>query len=698
MMNLTPHWQQIRQSYADAHVALQWVAAAIYEQSEETVPLAPIDVVDLSLALELGFLASDDGKVGFSDPAVRHDYLIRHAVDLAITTWDELEKFASLFAEIYRRSCRVTNNIDCRIGAGVLLILNYEYKKDIVGRVALVARLDNARENRDSSFWSLYDPFCDVFPELIFKFESLVDTLESILQTNVGYKIYSVVENLAARSQNNADFLYNEFLARLESRIVELAFTTLLGLAKLDQKEAHRRALVLTDSEQPPLRQIGIAALGNFKYDTSEARELLRITLDRFNELKTTFNIETDFVLLRAYGNLVNKSEEAAKVLVEFASRQDPAVQNEVSRILYQRANEAYNHLWYKEVLLYLARVPSFSAEMLQTLDYCIKHYVKNAPDTALQVVEIMAVGWNYSSDGEETKFSDMLNSTFAELYNNHLNALNAAITRWFASEDRQLHLAGSDVIRFFNSIPVSESHEETTEVVHKKKATNRVITLSKEVLDTLAEQTVVNVLYRLAGYITDIASLAALLLSAIKREPYSPSIADLIVILESEYVLYNHPRDAGEYLKSRMEEDDITETELNVIQEALNRSDAYFDERQKLPRLKELEPSSQRTYLLRLAKWKQQITMMEEAERHSVFASILPKVRIKYGRAVSYEQDGEFTDPSQFAAFSYKCELPQGEFINPLGQIYQRQQWQNAGLNNTINRTEDEITGGTAA
>ena len=186
--------------------------------------------------------------------------------------------------------------------------------------------------------------------------------------------------------------------------------------------------------------------------------------------------------------------------------------------------------------------------------------------------------------------------------------------------------------------------------------------------------------------------------------------------------MLYNYPRDAGEYLKYRLEESYVTalyicqiilnflktknhyfvlfvcnfscivEPELNIIQEALNRSDAYFEARQKLPRLKELEPSSQQTYLLRLAKLKQQTTMMEEAQRYSVLASILPTVKLKYGHAVSHEQDGAFTKPSKFASFSYDYELPQGEFIDPLGQAYQRFLWQKVGLHNTKHRTEDEI------
>lgn len=711
-MDLTPHWQQTQQSNGDAHASLQWVAAKIYEQTEQNVSEPQSDEINLSKALELGLLASNDGKIGFSDPEVLSDYLVRHAVDLALVAWDEREKFASVFDDIYRCSIRI--NVSSKITGIVLLVLNYEYKKDIVGYVADIARLDNAREQRDKSFFNVYNPFYDVLLQLYFEFESLVDALEPMYKTSNGYRISSIVENLAALSGNNADFLYKNFIERPESPIGELAFDALLGLAKLDLQEAHHRAIALTYSEQPTLCRSGIAALGVFEYDTGEQNDLMQITLNRFNDLKGKLNADIEIILVRAYGNLASKSEEAASCLVELASSHDTAVQNEISRILFQKGNKAYNSPWYKESLLHLVRAVSFPAQILETLNYCIEHYAKNDLNTAFQVIELIALGWDYSRSGRETTLPQMLNSTFIELYKNHINALNAAITRWFSSSEIRLHRAGREVINFFNSSPVNDDaalntndndefhsihsrgdcHKEPTEVVRKKTFSNRVFTLSKEELDTLDEQTVVWVLYRLAGYIADARSLAAMLLSAIKREHHSPDITRLIVGLLSEYVLYNYPHETGDYLKLRMEDSDVTSEELNVIQEALNRSDAYFEARQKLPRLKELQPPSQRTYLLQLAKWKQQNAMMEETEQRSVLSSLFPTVKLKHGRAVSYERDGNFTEPYKLASFSYEYELPQGEFIDPLGQDYLRRLWRNIGLYKTKNAAEDEITG----
>lgn len=691
-MNLTPSWQQIQENHTIIHPSLQWVAAAIYEQSKGTVPIPPTDEIDLTQGIELGFLKVDDSRVGFTDPSVRHDYLVHHAVDLVLVAWDELENFASLFDQIYR--CSILVDFNTQIGVTVLLVLNFEYNKDLVSRVAELGKLKASKEKENNLREKFYDFFCDALPQLNVEIESLVDVFELIFQTNAGYKVYSAAENLAARSQTNADFIYNKFIAHQEPSMLFLVYCALQGLASLNIQEAHKRSLVLADSEQLPLRQIAIRLLGELNYEINEHSELLQITLDKFSIFKTTFNSETDLILLEAYGNLTNKSDEAAATLVEFASSQIPSVRQLLSNILFQKGKEVCSYLWYKQALLHLVEIPSFSAEMLNYLDYCINYCLKSDPSIAIQLIELIALRWDYVSR-QQASLPKILDTTFIELHNNHISILNTIITRWLASQNKQLHLAGSDIIHFFILTPLGESDGDTTEVVHRKTVKNRLsIRLSKEVLDTLDEQTITYVLYRLAGYITDIPSLAPLLLSVLERESYSPDIAKLIVKLLAQYVLYNHPREAGDYLKNRIKDDDVTQAEIRIIQEALDDSNAYFDARQKLPYLKELKPPSHRIYLLQLALSKQNALTMEKAEQSSVLASIFPKVKIKYGRAVAYQLEGEFTEPSQMASFSWEAEFPQGELINPLGQLRMRLKFQGMGLNKTNNSAEDEIVG----
>jgi hypothetical protein len=62
--DLTPHWQRMVRHHGEAHLALQRVAEAIYQQAEEPLPASYLHREDLSIALELGVLTSHDNGIG----------------------------------------------------------------------------------------------------------------------------------------------------------------------------------------------------------------------------------------------------------------------------------------------------------------------------------------------------------------------------------------------------------------------------------------------------------------------------------------------------------------------------------------------------------------------------------------------------------------------------------------------------------
>lgn len=172
-MNLTPRWQEIQQSYPDVHVALTQIASMFYKQNTEfmaiTEPISTLQVdgvngVDLSRALELGFLTNNNDKIAFSELGVLSNYLVRHAIGLALAAWDDIETFNKVFGEIESRSFLV--EADHELGADVLILLAYEYKKNIVDRMAEIISQGYAEKN--SPFWTFYRPFCKVLPQFDF--------------------------------------------------------------------------------------------------------------------------------------------------------------------------------------------------------------------------------------------------------------------------------------------------------------------------------------------------------------------------------------------------------------------------------------------------------------------------------------------------------------------------------------------------
>lgn len=292
--------------------------------------------------------------------------------------------------------------------------------------------------------------------------------------------------------------------------------------------------------------------------------------------------------------------------------------------------------------------------------------------------MEAVVVGRDYGARDEEGELPEMLGSTFSELMVNRSEALAAAVTRWFASGERRLHRAARDVVRHHQGRIIGGGSPWPR--------------LSKPVLDGLDEQTVAYALQRIMGHITIGGHyLAALLLSAVRRESCSQDFLNFVAWALGEHVLYNFPREAGDYLKGRVDADDASETEREVTQAALDRSEGYFEALRNLPRLEEFRPPSRRLYPLRLAHLKQQAAISEEADRRSVLASLFPKIPLKYGRSFFMERDGEYTESSELGEFSVGMDLPRGELIDPVGQQIQRLHWQSAGLKEDEDSTQNE-------
>lgn len=662
----TPRWGRIRQDHPNIHVVLQRVAEAIYERKEEPVDSGAAEA-DLRTAAELGFLENGSEGASFVGPDVRRDYLIRHAAIIALLAWEEPRRFANAIDEARRRTSRYAGR--CEVPAAVLLILAREHGKDVVGRVGELTRMGIEDGGRNRLLWEVYSPFCAALPKLEVEPGELAETLEAVSEATAGDgmagSVYNAVEMLAARSRDEGDALYEAFASHPDSPRFSFVTAVLIGLASADPDEAHRRALDLSVAAEPASRRAGIAALGLFDYSGKGRGRLLEATWERLERGRSKPDPEVDHTLVRAYGNLVGRKPEAKEALVEFSARPDPAVRGALSRILFQESDGAYGEPWFREALLNLAVVPTSHGGILENLDHSLYRVAREDPDLTVEVMEAMVVARDYGAEGEEGELPEMLHGAFAELVRHHPGAIGEAVTRWFASSELRLHRAARDVVH------------ATYDISGEKQPWLR---LSKPVLDELDEQTIVYALQRIMGHVLTSRPLAALLLSATRRETCSREFLGFVVGALSGYVLYNYPHEAGDYLRKRLEAHDVSEPEAEVARAALGQADAYLATLDSLPLLKEFQPPTQRLYLLRLAEHRQQTQMMDRAKQSSVLLNIMPELPLKYGRSHFMERDDGFTEPSELSPFSVSAEKPRGEILDPIGQMFRRLGWQSAG------------------
>ena len=156
----TPHWNEIGRSNVEVHTALQRVAGAIYEATEEPVYL-DADEPGLSGALDLGYLERNQNGISFSDPEVAREYLARHTVDLLLQDWDVLDRFADTFQDARYRT--LSFGTRQQVVSLVLLVLADEHSKDVVGRMGSWRGLTLEVTNAFSTFGICTIPFARHF-------------------------------------------------------------------------------------------------------------------------------------------------------------------------------------------------------------------------------------------------------------------------------------------------------------------------------------------------------------------------------------------------------------------------------------------------------------------------------------------------------------------------------------------------------
>jgi hypothetical protein len=679
-------WQSINADMPEVHKTLQQVAKAIYLEMNVIVHVDQ-QIIQVNQLISLGFLKQQEDRVAFAELALQAEYLVEYAANQLVSAWDDIGIFLDTVDHLHR--CSILLDYDLAIGAESLCILAREHGKDVVSRITEVATLRSNESVTQEQFWHLYELFCSALSKLKPEPRRLADALEVIENANSGsIRILHEMQNLLKQSQETVEAFYQEFSIRTNPLFVEFVFTTLLILSHFDLKIVHQRALFLTRSDDLLEIKLGVNVLGRISYGSSEQSDLLTITLDCFNTFLIQQNAEITPLLARAYGDLLDQSDAAVANFVKLSSYSDLAIRQEAAQVLYRRAEQFHQQNWYKESLLALLQNPLPHPEVLKQIDFSIHQYVNTEPDFAIQVIEVIALSWNYVN-GDDNAFPNVIQYTLTELFNHHHGNLSATLTQWFASKTPRLHRAAYEVEHFFASM---QSNDLNASIDDNLKSE---ILLSKPILDSLDEISVKHMLLRIVGYVTGGVSLSALILSVAQRESISQSIVEQIVILLSDYVIYNYPNRAKMYLRNRLTEEAVSEVESLIIHAALERFDHYLQARQSLPLLKELQSPPSRVYAYYQAEWKHNLDIVEQAKERSIFGKLFGgrEIPIKYGNASAHfdKTVQKVSEPMRFAPLSYEYEVPQSDVIDPVGRAYQRWQWRLVGLEQAMNTVEGD-------
>ena len=711
---VTPHWQVLRDDKPEVHEFLQELAEAVYVRAEDRVPLSSLDDTGFKTAESEGIVLrvenekSDEEEVAFAKDDVFHDYLARHGASLLQESWNESgQVFAETFREVMGRLTRITGSGRHTRAALFRILAKGQEAKIIltVRELAERATAETGEERGRHAFWDLYLPFCDALPHLNIEVEELAQSAAPIIEAAsgdaVGDRIFSAVEKMARQSKDQAIALYEACVSRPETASVSLAANALVGLSDSDFNDAHERALRLAQDSRPVLRRVGIAALGGMSYDKEHIPQL-RKTWMRLESLRENPNEETDYVLVRTYGDLLDAAEHIGAAgtagipdtnaiggaMAELAGRPNASTSHSAVQALLLRAENYTDADWYEETLLKVADTPSSHSGTIRSIDSCVNQYLEGGSPRPERALGFLRAFVQSRPGGGEVR--ELLRMTLLSLQENFPEELQAELTQWFSSTEPKLHQAAAALYRSYH---------------RAGNSTSSPMQLSKDALDEISEQEVVRVVQRICGYVSGGGELLArLVLSALQRDVASDELVGFVGHILTEYVLYNYPEGGRKFLNGVVEEAEGLEIVKRTAHGAMERSERYYEQLRELPHLKEFDPPSSRIYQLRRAQQQQQSEMMEQVRNQSTLSGLFPRLPLKYGKAFFSERDpGEFTQPSGLSALSHSAEFPRGPHIDPVGLPFRRALWRQVGLKDEDSSDEpkrsadevDEQTGG---
>ena len=658
----TPHWTRTREEDPELHAVLDAIAETLLGEQAPACPLY-LDV-PTRRALELGHLVRQEGTLVFTDSQVRDEYLVRRTVLNASAAWDDVETFTELVERVWRAGNAL--GADPELAARTLVMLAAE-GRDITGRLgALAAEAQAGGEAVGFRFWSFYSSFCAALPHLAQEPEDLAHGLrgvrESVGNDFANGQIHSAVRDYAARSQDHARRLLAALVTMRGTLTSGFAADVILSLARFDRSEAHRSALALSHDEDATLRGAGIRALGDLPYEAEGDDARLATTLRRLDELFRENAPDVMYLLPGAYRSLLPVAE-AADALTKLAGHATPGVQQMTALALLRSVEEYDGAPWLDAAVRRILGSPSLGADALRYLDGVLMRRARTDPDVALAAIETWAAsgGLRGAASGEP-KLPGVFPGALGGI---SVDAIEAAITRWFSSDDRLLHRAASEVV----------GHH-----LHSEPGPRPPLRLSLAVLGKLDESTVRLVVLRILAYVVGGQQLAVLLVSALRRDPCSPTLAGFVGEALAEAV-YNYPGGAGGYMRLVADSTDSSELQREAARGALEREETYLLARRNLPQASELAPPSSRTIRFKLAQRKHHAEIMDAAENQSVIMQLVQRVTLKYGRAFAVERDGVALPPQELNTFSHEVEIPRGELADPLGERLKRMERRSLGL-----------------
>lgn len=547
------------------------------------------------------------------------------------------------------------NSLNQKVGGGyhriICLIANRIYAVNIAGLVA---------ENKLSSR-ILRHVFWDILPFVTGEAELLVS---AIWQATTGIKeeqnYISLRQSIRQTAETTPEFarLLMEKCHSLPERQRLFVPPVFLGtVSAIGIGDALLPIIELLKSANAEEQQIGIHCLSLLHGDKDNPQDFSPLFLSDLLALEKKNDDTVITQLISMWGLLIDKLPDARSKLKELPLLYPgKKCYGALSYIMFLKAEEEIEAEWYKSGLKILSNL---SDQYPATYDNIAQALIRILPAHNLLVKD-------YIDDFIATPANKIDNlqgfeELFTELQEQNPGLLSVWITNWFNGDNQRSPAAAAKIL----------------DLVSRSSASS--IVLDYATLKSLPENDVEYILYKIVGYVYDKEQMQTLVLSALVEENQYDLVERLVIELFSFYIIYNY-HSALDFIKGKKES--AGKLQQRVIMAIEEHFDQLYNINNNIP--KELFPSPARLQTLFDQKNKvlMDINTRSPFQRPS-FLDEITKVTVKIGKRILARDSLEMLRKKDWAkhggelqSIAHSIEIPSGEFIDPVGQEYNRYLW----------------------
>ncbi|AUN97329.1 hypothetical protein C0V70_04225 [Bacteriovorax stolpii] len=459
-------------------------------------------------------------------------------------------------------------------------------------------------------------------------------------------------EPIRKRSSINIDWalsLEKSILENLDKRFYTYLLSLYLGLSDSDFNFGYSKIKIAYTSQAKELKAIGLRGIGLLVNLPDEVKR------ESVNALILNANDNDEAVAVNAAFSLSRLHEEDSALndkRIELSKNSPPAVRFEILRqIQFKQGQLSSTDI---EIIKNLCTYDLNLKGITDSLDSIVYFLVtKGQTDIAREILTTW-VSSHSLEEHQQYNFSEQFDSSIFEILRNK-DLINMIVTEWFNADDFRYHHVLQEIISYMG--------------VHGVKS----LRFNLDILKTFDDIDFLYIVRKVLGFTHDFDLSISLILSILDYNLISKKIARIVSSVLIEHIGENYLAKTLDRLNLEIKNTTSNTEKYNALNVAIIELQKRSEQRSALSDCVELRPNADHQAELNKAFQKSMAVSMREAQKKSVFQSLLTHVAIKSGLSTFSFFNGEYREPTKMGSFSHGVELPKKDVLDEVGASFER-------------------------